>query len=103
MYHCSLLTCSLRVSITRAFGTNNAVLVFLINVTEITGIAIWRFKNTLLLSVKNTGENSAIKHEHVLKSNLFFITVTVSYLGISAKDFGVEADPVIRDKHFALI
>ena len=38
----SPLTCSLVVSITRAFGTNNAVLVFLINITDITGIEIWR-------------------------------------------------------------
>ena len=53
-YHRRLLTCSLVVSITRAFGTNNAVLVFLINVTEMTGIAIWRFeeKKSLSLSVK---------------------------------------------------
>lgn len=43
----SLLTWSLVVSITRAFGTNNAVLVFLINVTEIAGIEIWRGENAL--------------------------------------------------------
>lgn len=36
----SLLTCSVAVSITRAFGTNSAVLVFLINVTDSTGIKI---------------------------------------------------------------
>lgn len=36
-------TCSLVVSITRAFGTNKAVLVFLMKVTDVTGMAIcWR-------------------------------------------------------------
>lgn len=43
------------------------------------------------------------KRELALKSNHVSITVAVSYLGVSAKDSGVEADPVVRDKHFALI
>lgn len=43
----SLPTCSVAVSITRAFGTNIAVLVFLINVTDSTGIEICRGQNRL--------------------------------------------------------
>lgn len=44
----SLLTWWLVVSITRAFGTNNAVLVFLMNVTDATGIEIWRCENHVI-------------------------------------------------------
>lgn len=48
-YMNSFLTCSVAASITRAFGTSNAVLVFLISVTDTTGIEIWRAENTLFI------------------------------------------------------
>lgn len=81
------LTCSFGVSITRAFGTNNAVFVFLINFTDVTGMEIWQWEHVSL----------QIRQSQRFQINSS-LQVTVTYLSVFAKDFGVEADPVIRDK-----
>lgn len=92
--HHMILTCSLvLVSITRAFGTKMTVFVFLMNVTDIAGMAIWQQQRINLLTHQQI---LVINHEN----NHQFSSL---YLSIFAKDLGMETDPVIRDKHFALI
>lgn len=61
------------------------------NVTDSAGIEICRKHHHV------RQEDSAIKHELDDSDGI------ILNLGISAKDFGVETDPVIRDEHLALI
>lgn len=55
-------------------------------------------EKNVFFNLKLSWQNPAVKHQLVMTS-----AVPVLYLGISAKDFGVKTDPVIRDEHFALI
>lgn len=81
------------VPITRAFGTNNAVLVFFISFTDITGMEIWQRGSTI----------NANRSVSEICPKFPVCSFSLAYLDIFAKDFGVEADPVLRDEHFALI
>lgn len=109
------LTILMVVEITMAFGTNMAVFDFFMWVTESTGILIWGPTNHNTTSVRfhylwhNTTTQmsrygKAKKGEKTLYTKgLITARKMLYYLCVSAKDFGMKTDPVIRHKQSALI
>lgn len=87
-----LPTLSFAVAITRAFGTRMAVLVFLMYVTDITGMAICH-KTTSSADQGRFDVSRQVRSE----------AGGSGHLGVFAKHFGVEADPVVGDEHASLV